>query len=134
MCNKVHEYGFQEPIKPSGKGWKLFARAKHGTLVGLVEKNLYKREDNTEWVEWNQLYDRYYGFCFFTSKKKAIHGFNVWQKGSWEQGKGIELHPIEYRGGLVEQEEMRFVSGEVITMALCKEFRIIEKKEGDNVQ
>lgn len=141
MCNKVHlsHEGYQETIKRKGRGWKLFRRnTVDGSLQALVERASYttKEKDNSGWVEWDEIRNpsltcpnQEKGFCFFTTKRKAEQGFKAWEEGSWDHGLGMELHPIKYEGGLVEQDEIHFVSGHRIRIALCKRFLILSRKE-----
>lgn len=124
MCNSLHSDS--KPIRRRGAGWKIF-HARGYELCSFIDLLPYQTTDvKRKSCSWNKPWscdnDRPSdGFCFFTSKKIANKAKDYFYGGSI-------VVKIKYKGGLGKHIEKHFVSGELIPIALCKEFSIDDKK------
>lgn len=132
MCNKMVEEDSNRnpvPIRETGIGWKIFrknflSKDPREHYKPVVQKLLsaasYYRDTFDDWVHYVFDTSKGDGFCFFRSELEAHVAASLLP--SW-----AVVKKIEYKGGLQERDEISFIEGMNLRVALCKSFRIMEE-------
>lgn len=122
MCNLLHYDS--KPIPAEGIGYKVFYD---------FYRQCFSREDYSidkdDWIRYCGGQD---GFCFFLTKKEAMRMLSSWRRNYRNGHHGIlnsnnrSIRKIAYRGGLGKAIENNLITNRYFTIALCKEFKILE--------
>ena len=123
MCNFLHEPVTK--IKPEGVAYKLFNKV-NGKYTPLCKAGYrLDRGDSLKWDDKEaEKRDRGGdGFCMMMTEKSALKALNAFDP---DRIYGDCICKIKYRGGLGKFREEKFTT-KPTTIALCKEFQIIEE-------
>ena len=122
MCNFLHEPVTR--IRPEGTAYKLF-RKEGASFRPLCKWGyLLAKGESIAWDDSKVTNDLFghggEGFCMVMDKRSAERA----AKGGWCYP--VVVCKIKYKGGLGKFEEPLFTK-DVSTIALCKEFEIVEE-------
>ncbi len=122
MCNSLHED--HKPIPAKGFGYKVFQK-NNASCFCVQEYQVH----TSGWIKWDVGHGD--GFCFFLTISEAQRMLSTWELGFRRDNglvnpKGRTIKKIEYKHGLGSCYEKNLVGEREFTIALCKEFRIIE--------
>jgi len=126
MCNFLHEPVTK--IKEEGAAYKLFTKVdkdyyplcKYGYKLSTGDSLIWDDKKAEESILYEGGGD---GFCMMMSKQGALKALNAFDPDCVY---GDCICKIKYRGGLGKFREKKFTS-KTTTIALCKEFQIIEE-------
>ena len=124
MCNFLHEP--VTPIEEEGTAYKLFTKINNKYIPLCSSGYRLSMKETLIWDDERSYYDFSKGgdgFCMIMSKGVAIEALNAFDL---LRDDGVCLCKIRYSGGLGKFREKNFIQVP-ITMALCKEFQIIEE-------
>ena len=133
MCNRLHPSS--KAINTEGIGYKIFVKNYYSGEPELTPVfGLGKYEvDADGYIKWDDgLYhkllnkDNKYGFCFFLTEggaKKALKA--ICRVEGYDY---LRIFKIKYRKGLGKHiEDETITAGLKITIALCREFKVIDE-------
>lgn len=126
MCNFLHKNS--KKIPKSGDGWKIFFTSKNGVLSTLFCSLKYRKSKDC-WIKWKPrnvyLNEEKRGFCFFLTKRTADKAIRLFKKYNNDFYGNCYIFKIKYNEGLGTHLEDGMIYGHRITIAICKQFKVV---------
>ena len=122
MCNFLHEP--VTPIEEEGIAYKLFTKNGKEYLQFNSYSLRYSKNPLKEKIVWDEKFDALGdGFCMLMNEKIGERALKSWKERAMAK---LVLCKIKYGKGVGKFEEP-YMFGSVKTIAMCKEFQIIEE-------